>query len=174
MKKLISKEIANEVQDVYLHSKNWTLTEYEFMNVSTFAIGYVKVVKHGQSCLLELAPEANKAYMTEWRKDVGGLMAKDFRKNISSGKYFEFKTSATKTLLRKADDDEVKALKEADLLHVKFGDFYYTIMIHTALEGSYLFASHCHDDELPEKEEDPEDDYVYTEEPELESVSLFE
>ena len=158
MKKIISKEIIAEVLKSYneLAAKNLAeCTEYQFNNVENFSIGLVTVVKHGTSCMLNLKTEANKAYMAGWKKDIGALLAKDFRKNAAQGKYFEFKTDRFD--------------------HLKLGDYYYTIIIHTGIDTPYLFSSiHIDYDDLPENTEEPEDDYVYTEEPEQESLSLFD
>ncbi len=178
MKKIISKEIIADVQQTYnaLATKNQaSCEEYKFKNVEYFLIGYVTVVKHGTSSMLDLKPEANKAYMTEWRKDVGAVLARDFRKNSAQGKYFEFKGYDTRTLLRRISDDELPEFKEHGLAHVKLGDYNYMIVIHTGLDTPYIMASyHFEDEDIPEREEDPDDDYVYTEEPEQESLSLFE
>lgn len=178
MKKIISKETIAEVQQTYntLAVKNQaSCKEYKFNNVEYFAIGFVTVVKHGTECMLDLKPEANKPYMTEWRKDVGNILARDFRKNAAQGKYFEFKTFATKTLLRRISDEELAEFKENGFNHVKLGDYNYAIIIHTGIDTPYLMSyAHFADDDLPEKQEDPDDDYVYTEEPEQESLSLFE
>ena len=178
MKKLISKETIAEVQKAYneLAEKNLAqCKEYKFNNVEYFAIGFVTVVKHGTGCMFNLKPEANKAYMSDWRKDVGNILAHDFRKNSAQGKYFEFKTNMTKTLLRRISDDELKEFKEQGLYHLKLGDYFYTIMIHTGIDTPYLLsAMNVADEDIPEREEDPDDDYVYTEEPETVSVSLFE
>lgn len=178
MKKIISKETIAEVQKAYneLAEKNLAqCKEYKFNNVENFAIGFITVVKHGNECLLNLQPEANKLYMLDWKKDVGGLLSKDFRKNAAQGKYFEFKTKTTKTFLRRIADDELEYIKSLDLDHVKLGDYHYTIIIHTAIDTPYLLAWTKHSmEDLPKKAEDPEDDYVYTEEPEQESLSLFE
>ena len=125
--------------------------------------------------MLNLKPEANKAYMSDWRKDVGNILAHDFRKNSAQGKYFEFKTNMTKTLLRRISDDELKEFKEQGFDHLKLGDYFYTIIIHTGIDTPYLLSAiNVADEDIPEREEDPDDDYVYTEEPETVSVSLFE
>lgn len=178
MKKLISKETIAEVQKAYneLAEKNLArCKEYKFNNVEYFAIGFVTVVKHGTGCMLNLKPEVNKAYMSDWRKDVGNILARDFRKNSAQGKYFEFKTNMTKTLLRRISDDELKEFKEQGFDHLKLGDYFYTIIIHTGIDTPYLLsAMNVADEDIPEREEDPDDDYVYTEEPETVSVSLFE
>lgn len=178
MKKLISKETIAEVQKAYneLAEKNLAqCKEYKFNNVEYFAIGFVTVVKHGTGCMLNLKPEANKAYMSDWRKDIGNILAHDFRKNSAQGKYFEFKTNMTKTLLRRISDDELKEFKEQGFDHLKLGDYFYTIIIHTGIDTPYLLsAMNVADEDIPEREEDPDDDYVYTEEPENVSVSLFE
>ena len=125
--------------------------------------------------MFNLKPEANKAYMSDWRKDVGNILAHDFRKNSAQGKYFEFKTNMTKTLLRRISDDELKEFKEQGFDHLKLGDYFYTIIIHTGIDTPYLLSvMNVADEDIPECEEDPDDDYVYTEEPETVSVSLFE
>ena len=178
MKKIISKEIIAEVLKSYneLAAKNLAeCTEYQFNNVENFSIGLVTVVKHGTSCMLNLKTEANKAYMAGWKKDIGALLANDFRKNTAQGKYFEFKTNTTKTFLRRISDDELSQMKVDGFDHLKLGDYYYTIIIHTGIDTPYLFSStHIEYDDLPENTEDPEDNYVYNEEPEQESLSLFD
>ena len=76
---------------------------------------------------------------------------------------------------KRISDDELKECKEQGFNHLKLGDYFYTIIIHTGIDTPYLLsAMNVADEDIPEREEDPDDDYVYTEEPETVSVSLFE
>ena len=179
MKKIISKDIIDEVQSSYnslAEQGTAKCEEYKFRISESFAVGpHITVIKADTTGALDLKPEVKKEYLKEWKKDVGNLMSVDFKKNRAQGKYFEFRTPTTKTLLRRVDDSEYDELNKQNFIHVKFGDYYYTILIHTNLDKAYMFAYNNDEDiVVEEKEEDETDDYVYTEEPEQESLSLFE
>ena len=147
---------------------------YQFNNVEYFGIGLVKVVKHGDSCMLVLPEEVNKTYMKEWNNDIGKLMSRDFRRNDLS-RYYEFITSTTRTILRRIDESDLDEFNELGFNHVKFGDFSYTILKRVPVDDLYSVIE-MNGEELPKREEDPDDNYEYNEaeEMELESLSLFE
>lgn len=176
MKRIISKEIIGKIKESYAACTesgelNWS--EFEFSNVVYFKIGYVKLAKYGDTSMLFPDPEANKEYMQDWRKDIGGIMSKDFRQNAAQGKYFEFVDDTAKVLLRRISDAELESLTESGFNDIKIGDFWYTVCLCTKPDGSYLEPLNKHIDEIPERPEDPDDNYVYVEEPEVESISLF-
>lgn len=177
MKKIISKETLTDIENSYkeLAEKNLAeCKEYHFDNVENFAVGLVTVVKHGNTSMLNLKTEVNKVYMTGWRKDVGIILARDFRTNSAQGKYFEFKTKNTKTFLRRITNEEFAKFEEEGFDFIRLGDYNYVVIIHTVIDTPYLLAaSHFEKDDIPATE-DPDDDYIYEEEPEPESLSLFE
>lgn len=177
MKKIISKELIADIENSYneLAAKNLAeCKEYQFNNVENFAIGLVTVVKYGNTSMLNLKTEANKEYMSSWRKDVGIILARDFRTNSAQGKYFEFVTKNTKTFLRRIADDELAKFEKEGFDFIRLGDYNYVVIIHTAPDTPYLLAAPHFENDVISTTEDPEDDYIYVEEPEAESLSLFE
>lgn len=176
MKRIISKEVIEKVKNSYtacVESGNLDWKEFKFDPVVYFKIGYIKLAKYGDTSMLFPAPDANKEYMQEWKKDIGGIMSKDFRRNATQGKYFEFIDDTAKVLLRRISDTELEALTESGFNDIKIGDFWYTVCLCAKPDGSYLEPLNSQIDEIPEKPEDPDDNYVYVEEPEVESISLF-
>lgn len=176
MKRLISKDIIEKIKESYIacvESGNLNWKEFEFAPVVYFKIGYVKLAKYGDTNMLFPASDANKEYMQEWKKDIGGIMSRDFRRNAAQGKYFEFIDNTAKVLLRRIADDEIEILTDAGFNDIKIGDFWYTVCLCTKPDGSYLEPLNSQIGEMPEKPEDPDDNYVYVEESEVESISLF-
>lgn len=174
MQRLISKETIEEIKQLYdacAERGQIDCKEYIFSNVASFSMGLVQVVKHGDTSMLILKPEADKEYMTNWKNDVGNIMARDFKKNSAQGKYFEFCANGIKTLLRRIADDEMESFKEKGFVDLKLGDYYYTVCMCTNTNKSYLTASTKYADHLIDAEDISPESYNRIEE--VESLSLF-
>ena len=173
MKKIITKDIIDNVQSAIKGKIN--LKEYSFKNIEYFSIGLIDVMKHGEKCILDLNEAVNKQYLTEWKKDVGGVISKDFNKNEAPGKYFELIFDSKKTLLRKTSQEELENFSKNGFSYdyVKIGDFYYIIIMQRDLDTEYstsISSVYDEDDIVKPVEESSDDEY---EEP-IEALSLFE
>lgn len=176
MKRIIDKETIANIQAAYnnaVETGKVDCKEYMFSNVMSFTIGLVQVVKHGDTSMLILKPEATKEYMSEWKNDVGNIMARDFKKNIAQGKYFEFKAGGSKALLRKIDDTELKDFHERGFDDLKLGDYHYTVCMYTSADKSYISQPTKYADTIIDTDDvAPESQNIIKEE-DMVSVSLF-
>ena len=179
MKSIITSDIITTVSDDSKLQSN-SLAPYKFLFHDVIGIGAIQVVIHGDSYHLHLHEDIGKTYLKVWREDVGKLLTQDLQKKDRS-RFYEFKTSTYKALLRRVDDDSVDEMKELGFCHVLIGDYYYTILkVIGNKEKTYGKVNTIIDESLQEKHEDdeePEEDNKNTnvdDISEVESLSLFD
>ena len=174
MKKLISNEINSIVKscyDAFAKVNKAECKHYPLSQGQTIGVGRVKIMIAGKQTYLTLHEDVNKTYMAEWRKDVGTILSKDAKKE-NYDPYYTFSTDTFTVLMRRVDDSELKDFENYNI--IKLGDYNYVI-IKLIKKGHSFMEYDPLTEELPAKEEDPDDDYELVEEPEndIESVSLF-
>lgn len=179
MKALINKETVAAVQNYLNNFKpSYTFEVHKFTPFEVFTFGEIQVTKSGDDYYLYYIDNVGKDYIKAWNKDVGKLLCRTLKKK----KYdliYELRTDSHKALLRLITDEEKDSFPEFSNHIVKFGDNEYIVLKMNALLTSYSAKDLSLFDEsdiISDEEKyasDEDDNYVYTEEPEPESYSLF-
>lgn len=180
MKPLVKKETVTTVQNCLNDFKpKYSLEKYKFNNFEIFTFGEAQVTKTGDEYYVYYLENVGKDYCRAWNKDVGKVMCRLLRKK-QYDKLYEFKTDSIKALLRIVDEEEKPDFESFETIsYVKFGDKEYILLTMIPLHSSYSSKdlSSCDIDDIISDDEkyaaDEDDDYVYKEEPEPESYSLF-
>lgn len=179
MKQLIKPDDVATVQSNLDNFKsNYTFAPHEFPNFEIFAFDKVQVTKSGDDYYI-YTENLGKEYLKSWNKDVGKILCKALQKK----KYdliYDFITDKHRSLLRLVPENEKESFLPDFKNHfVKFGDNEYLLLKMNDVNVSYASkpVSLIDDEDIISDEEkyeaEEDDNYVYTEEPEPESYSLF-
>lgn len=135
MKNLITKDTINEVNSM-IQSPDAQFNEFKILPGFCIRFGNIIVRKYGDSGLLDLDECVNKELFAQWKKDVGQLISKDFKKGLFTG-YYEIKANDKRALLRRIEYNDLLDMKDRGFNHVSIGDYWYTIMRLIPVNGNY-------------------------------------
>jgi len=136
--KLISADMVKMVKHA-VKGKSFNLVKYDTDKYMIFCIGKVKVTKgeNEKKPILDLEEGFTKDYGKLWYNDVGKVLARELHKDDPL--LYVFSTNQFKALLKRIDEekDDVDWLAERGLVHVKIGDFDYTILRIVSRDGDF-------------------------------------
>lgn len=137
MKRLITKEIINEVEKM-LKCENCVFSKYDISPNETFSIGGISIIVSDGASRLDLPENVSGEYFKGWLHDVGKILSKDINKN-SGERVFELCANGKKALLHKITEDEMESAVESEFNHVQIADFWYTILKVTSESVPYSY-----------------------------------
>lgn len=86
-----------------------SLRKYEFEPSVNIAVGSVLIVRNNpDSFYLMLSQGCNGAYMSEWKKSIGGMLLSDLKKDRTD-QYYRMEFDGLTCLLRTITDEEYSA-----------------------------------------------------------------
>lgn len=135
MKKLISREIISEVNDM-LNTNNSSFGQCKIEPGFAVRLGNVVVHKCGESSYIELDSNVEKETFAQWKKDVGKYLSRD----LSHGNYsnlYELVANGKRVLLHKLSHKELPDAQLEGFNHVYIGDYHYTIIRLIPSDGRY-------------------------------------
>ena len=177
MKKIVTNEMIDIINNDIKLTKDIHIDEYEFLTNQSISVGLVTINIHPNGCYLNLSSDVDKHYMLNWVEDIGEIVVNDF-KHKTDAKYFEFRTQLAvpeyKALLRRVRDDEYEEFKEKEFIHFKIGDFYYTLIKLVPANKGYNSKDSIHYIPVETTVEEVEEEYDKSVEEDVHSLSLFD
>lgn len=149
-KKLISKELINLVES---ELENAEFVKLKLVRFFSIRIGNIIIQKPEDGAPYMIVPEGlGKEYMSLWKNDVGQVVFRELKKDDPA--LYELKDVKFVALLKKVSHDEEKSFEEKELLHIKIGDSFYTIIKVISSGSNYHNKTNDFEYDLYAKEDD--------------------
>lgn len=141
-----NKTYINEVTVNCLQSaisnNEFEINQINLEDISRIKIDKIEIRYSPNSFMMYYSDEVNKDYLETWKKDVGGVVRQDLKKNDISG-YYILKTYGSKTLVKRLNDsDSDIVLRFGSSKLLKIGDFEYLPIKTVETDKSFLCSSH--------------------------------
>lgn len=167
-KQLIKKDVINLI---FSEIGNAKIDKLDLSKPFSVRIGNATVFKTvGNMPYIHIPDGVGKEYMSLWKNDVGKVLMNELKRD--EPELYEIKTRKFIALAKKIRHEEEPSFVEKGFLHIKVGDFYFTV-IKVISTGSQYYQKTCDfDPELYTNEDD--DDIIVEEEAETEEKTKEE
>lgn len=190
MKRQIKPEIKQHIDNLIATSATVLKCDnFKLPSSICIGVGSVAICKHCNEFYLRLNQDTSKMYFKDWRKAIGGIISRNFKKKIFDN-FYELKTNDIKILLYKVDLDELdKPVAEGEtkmtdislLDTFNIGDYTYAVVHVSDINASYSNVINDNEEELDMSnvhlaeidEEEAKRQQEESKEEIIESMSLF-
>ena len=157
MKRQIKLETKQYLENLIATSAtSLSCDKYDIPNSVCIGVGSVAICKAGNDFYLRLNQDTNKQYFKDWRRGIGGVISRSFKKK-EFGNFYELKTPDLKVLLYKVDlqkldepvpEGETKLVDISLLDTFNIGDYTYAVVHVSNINGTYSNVVNDSDDEI--------------------------
>lgn len=141
VKTYINEITVNCIQNA-INNNEFESSSIKLEDVSRIKIDKIEIRYSPHNFMMYYDTEVNKDYLDTWKKDVGGVIRNDFKKDQLDD-YFIIKTFGSKTLAKRlgeSDSDIVLRFGSTKLLTI--GDFQYLPLKTVDLDKTFLSSSY--------------------------------
>jgi hypothetical protein len=143
-------------------------TELKKLDLTKFfavRVGNVLVQKPLNAKPFISIPEGlNKDYMSLWNNDVGKVLLNELKKDAPE--LYELRAVNFTTLMKKVAHEEEESFMDKGLLHIKIGDFYFTIIKVISANSHYHQKTSDFDPDVYKAETEDESRIIIIDDPE--------